>query len=127
MFHWPATIMGPPESPYAGGVFLVPPKVLHAGNTNKNAFKALIVGEYSGIRVDLVKDFEMGVFNKAPEFLKMNPLGKVPVLETPEGAIFESNAIAHYGEYIYINFSLLVGELFWYLLVLILPLLHLLL
>ncbi|RRT38787.1 hypothetical protein BHE74_00048443 [Ensete ventricosum] len=38
----------------------------------------------------------MGVSNKTPEFLKMNPLGKVPVLETPDGPIFESNAIARY-------------------------------
>ncbi|XP_021858915.2 elongation factor 1-gamma [Spinacia oleracea] len=70
--------------------------ILHAGNTNKNAYKALIAAEYSGVKVELVKDFEMGVSNKTPEFLKMNPIGKVPVLETPEGPIFESNAIARY-------------------------------
>ena len=63
----------------------------------------------------------MGVSNKTPEFLKMNPIGKVwifvpqqafynspecnlstalqvPVLETPDGPVFESNAIARYGE-----------------------------
>ncbi|KAJ3687316.1 hypothetical protein LUZ61_016480 [Rhynchospora tenuis] len=70
--------------------------VLHAGAGNKNAFKALIAAEYSGVKVELVKDFQMGVSNKTPEFLKMNPLGKVPVLETPDGAIFESNAIARH-------------------------------
>ncbi|XP_041008259.1 elongation factor 1-gamma-like isoform X2 [Juglans microcarpa x Juglans regia] len=38
----------------------------------------------------------MGVSNKTPEFIKMNPIGKVPVLETPGGPVFESNAIARY-------------------------------
>ncbi|KAM0943825.1 putative elongation factor 1B gamma, glutathione S-transferase, Thioredoxin-like superfamily [Dioscorea sansibarensis] len=70
--------------------------VLHAGADNKNAFKALIAAEYSGVKVELVKNFEMGVSNKTPEFIKMNPLGKVPVLETPDGPVFESNAIARY-------------------------------
>ncbi|PRQ20616.1 putative translation elongation factor EF1B, gamma chain, S-crystallin [Rosa chinensis] len=43
------------------------------------------------------------VSNKTPQFLKMNPIGKVgvmsfagPVLETPDGPVFESNAIARY-------------------------------
>uniref|UniRef100_A0A5B6Z410 Putative elongation factor 1-gamma-like n=1 Tax=Davidia involucrata TaxID=16924 RepID=A0A5B6Z410_DAVIN len=70
--------------------------VLHSGNTNKNAFKTLIAAEYTGVKVELVQNFEMGVSNKTPEFLKMNPIGKVPVLETPDGPIFESNAIARY-------------------------------
>ncbi|KAK3133970.1 hypothetical protein QOZ80_6AG0543410 [Eleusine coracana subsp. coracana] len=70
--------------------------VLHSGAGNKNAFKGLIAAEYSGVKVELVKNFEMGVSNKTPEFLKMNPLGKVPVLETPDGPVFESNAIARY-------------------------------
>ncbi|XP_066329798.1 elongation factor 1-gamma 2-like [Miscanthus floridulus] len=70
--------------------------VLHAGSGNKNAFKTLIAAEYSGVKVELAKDFQMGVSNKTPQFLKMNPIGKVPVLETPDGAVFESNAIARY-------------------------------
>ncbi|XP_044490570.1 elongation factor 1-gamma [Mangifera indica] len=70
--------------------------VLHAGKGNKNAFKALIAAEYNGVQVKLVDNFEMGVTNKSPEFLKMNPIGKVPVLETPDGPVFESNAIARY-------------------------------
>uniref|UniRef100_A0A8R7QR18 Elongation factor 1-gamma 2 n=1 Tax=Triticum urartu TaxID=4572 RepID=A0A8R7QR18_TRIUA len=70
--------------------------VLHAGSGNKNAFKALIAAEYSGVNVELVKDFQMGVSNHTPDFLKMNPIGKVSVLETTDGPVFESNAIARY-------------------------------
>ncbi|EFJ14564.1 hypothetical protein SELMODRAFT_156635 [Selaginella moellendorffii] len=71
--------------------------VLHVNaGINKNAHKVLIVAEIVGVKVDLVPDFEMGVSNKTPEFLKLNPLGKVPVLETPDGPISESNAIARY-------------------------------
>lgn len=52
-------------------------QVLHAGKTNKNSFKALIAAEYNGVEVKVVPDFEMGVSNKTPEFIKMNPIGKV--------------------------------------------------
>ena len=52
-------------------------QVLHAGSGNKNVFKALIAAEYSGVNVELVKDFQMGVSNHTPDFLKMNPIGKV--------------------------------------------------
>jgi glutathione S-transferase len=31
--------------------------------------------------------------NESPEFLRLNPQGRVPVMETEEGAIFESSAI----------------------------------
>ena len=38
----------------------------------------------------------MGETNKTPEFLAKFPLGKVPALETPQGPIYESNAIMAY-------------------------------
>ena len=50
---------------------------MHANEGNKNAFKALIAAEYSGVAVELAKGFQMGVSNRTPEFLKMNPIGKV--------------------------------------------------
>ncbi|MCO5566537.1 hypothetical protein L7F22_020214 [Adiantum nelumboides] len=70
--------------------------LLHSAPGNKNAVKGLIAAEYAGVKVELTKDFEYGVSNKAPEFLRLNPFGKVPVLETPDGPVFESNAIARY-------------------------------
>jgi len=62
---------------------------------NPRAFKVLIAAEYHEIEIK-IPPFEMGKDNKTKNFLAKNPLGKVPVLDTPEGAIFESNAIARY-------------------------------
>lgn len=39
---------------------------------------------------------DFGKSNKTPEFLAKFPFGKVPAMETPDGPIFESNAIAYY-------------------------------
>lgn len=50
---------------------------MYSGSVNKNAYKALIVAEYTGVKVEFAADFEMGVTNKTPEFIKMNPIGKV--------------------------------------------------
>lgn len=62
---------------------------------NFRAFKALVAAEYQGIEVE-VPEFDIEKTAKSPEFLAMSPLGKVPVLSTPSGPIFESNAIARY-------------------------------
>jgi elongation factor 1-gamma len=62
---------------------------------NFRAFKALVAAEYVGVDID-VPDFDMEKTAKTPSFLAMSPMGKVPVLKTPQGAIFESNAIARY-------------------------------
>ncbi|CAH1426281.1 unnamed protein product [Lactuca virosa] len=70
--------------------------IMHAGSNNKNVYKTLIAAEYVGVEIKMAENFQMGVSNKTPEFLKLTPIGKVPVLETPEGPIFESNAIARY-------------------------------
>lgn len=69
--------------------------VLYTYPGNFRAFKILIAAEYNGISID-VPEFKHLVDNKTPEFLAMSPLGKVPVLKTPQGALFESNAIARY-------------------------------
>ena len=56
-------------------------QIFHAGKTNKNSYKTLIAAEYSGVKVELAPNFTMGVSNKTPEFLKMNPIGKVYIVE----------------------------------------------
>jgi len=57
--------------------------------------KALIAAQYNGIEINQPK-FEMGKDNKTAEFKAKSPMGKVPVLETREGCLFESNSIARY-------------------------------
>jgi len=68
---------------------------LYTFPTNFRAFKALIAAEYSGLSID-VPAFTMGKDNTTDEFLKMSPMGKVPVLKTKDGCISQSNAIARY-------------------------------
>lgn len=60
-----------------------------AGNFRTNAI--LIAAEAAGVELDLVHiDYSQ---LKTPEFKAKNPLGKIPVLETPEGPIYETASI----------------------------------
>ena len=62
---------------------------------NFRAFKILIAAEYNSVTID-IPDFKVSKDNKTADFLAKSPLGRVPVLVTPSGSIFESNAIARY-------------------------------
>merc|ERR1711998_130269 len=57
--------------------------------------KALIAAKYVGVDI-ATPEFEFGKDNKSKEFLAKNPMGKVPVLETDKGFLFESGAILRY-------------------------------
>jgi len=69
---------------------------LYTYPNNPRAAKALIAARYNGVELEL-PSFQMGVTNKTPQFLEKFPFGKVPALETADGAyIYESNAIQFY-------------------------------
>lgn len=72
-------------------------QTVHTYPQNPRYWKAAVAGQYTGVSVKEAAGFQMGVTNKTPEFLAKFPLGKVPAAETPEGPLFESNAIARYG------------------------------
>ena len=69
---------------------------LYTDKGNFRAFKILIAAEYNNVDIAFTPDFKVGVDTKTPEFQKLSPTGKVPVLNTPQGALSESNAIARY-------------------------------
>jgi len=70
---------------------------IYSAQTNTNAQKSLIAGQYGGnFEFEFPKEFKMGTDNKTPEFLKKNPNGQVPTMDTPDGPIWESNAMAKY-------------------------------
>lgn len=63
-----------------------------AGNFRANML--LTIAELVGVKLELVHTEYAAT--KTPEFKQKNPLGKVPVLITPEGPVYESNAIARH-------------------------------
>jgi len=69
---------------------------LYAPPDNYLAKKVLITAKYSGQEIETTPDFLLDRDNVTAEFLEKNPVGKVPVLETPEGNIWETNAICRF-------------------------------
>lgn len=70
---------------------------LHGMRASGNCYKAKLLFELTGTDYEWI---EVDLFNgdaRRPEFLAMNPNGKVPVLELPDGQFLpESNAILYY-------------------------------
>ena len=77
------------------GLYGLARQTLYAFPQGFRTQKALIAAKYVGVELKM-PSFELGKDNKTPEFLAKNPAGKIPVLDTPTGPLFESNAIARY-------------------------------
>jgi hypothetical protein len=61
------------------------------------------------VDVTVASDFTYNASTqKSADFLKKSPLGKIPVLETPEGYLFEASAAARYGKRI-VRVETLIG------------------
>jgi len=56
--------------------------------------KVLVTADVLGLPVELV-NIQLADLQKE-EFLKKNPNGKCPILETKDGSIYESNAIVRF-------------------------------
>jgi len=70
--------------------------VIYSYKNNPRVWKAQIAAAFSGESIDY-PEFKFPEQNHAPEFkAQINPNGKVPALMTPDGPIWESNAILRY-------------------------------
>jgi len=68
---------------------------IYGFNTQNNK-KVVYLAKELGLDFEFVKVDLMKRENRSPEFLKMNPVGKVPVLEHDGKYLFESGAICRY-------------------------------
>lgn len=74
-------------------------QTVYAYPFNNNAKKFRTVAAYAGVldKVSVSEDFKMGETNYTSEYLtNLNPTGQVPALATPDGNLFESEAMAEY-------------------------------
>ena len=69
-----------------------PPQSTFVGDFR--AYKAQIAAQYNGVALNV--KVVTAAETQTAAFLAKSPLGKLPLLETPEGALFESNAVARY-------------------------------
>ena len=66
---------------------------LHCFGESGNAYKAALTLELAGLDWEAVPvDFFAGT-TRTPAFRSLNPMGEVPVLETPEGVLTQSAVI----------------------------------
>lgn len=71
-------------------------KIIGLSNNNR-VRKTLVAAEFAGVQITAEDFFPRGApEDQLKEFKKKNPNVKVPVLETSEGCIYESNAILRY-------------------------------
>jgi len=73
---------------------LVYPKF--GGKVVGNAIKIVVLAEFIDAKINYPDDFCFGTDNKTEEFLHDNPFGKVPLMRTADGPLYESNCICRY-------------------------------
>jgi len=69
---------------------------LHYIPTSPNGIKVRAALEHLGLKAELISINPIYLEHKTPEFLRLNPNGRLPVLEDDGFVLWESNAILQY-------------------------------